>query len=478
MDTAQRERFDPGPALDGLLAGIGLERSAAGGSVTFAGADPIIPSRHRLGACIGIPMMAAALGAAAFGRRRGLAGQDLHLDLRRAIHGVNPSSFWRPTLGGEAFGHPLVLDDPFLMAPFRTADGRTVMACGVYPHQVAQWCRFLDVPPDFGRVAAAFARWEADNLEDTANAAGLPLTIARTPAEWLAHPQGELLAAEPVISMVRVGDAPILDPERAARPLDGIRVLSFTHAIAGPVAGRTLAEQGADVLCATRPNDYEHEFIYDEANPGSRSAWIDLATPSGREQSRRLLANADVVINNHRGRKLEDLGLDPHLLAGEFPGIISVSITCYGSKGPWAQRGGFDMNASAASGLMAIEGSPDAPRLPVTGMVNDFITGYLAAAGATAALVRRADEGGSWRVEVNLTRAAMWYQSLGFVGPATAGSGPDHALLEPHAICAETPLGRLHTLAPQVEFSVTPGRWRDPVLVPRGSSEAEWLGAG
>ena len=68
------------------------------------------------------------------------------------------------------------------------------------------------------------------------------------------------------------------------RPFDGVRVLSFTHAVAGPTVGRTLAEHGADVLCATRPNDYEHEFIYAEANVGSRSAYIDLASPTGQER--------------------------------------------------------------------------------------------------------------------------------------------------------------------------------------------------
>jgi crotonobetainyl-CoA:carnitine CoA-transferase CaiB-like acyl-CoA transferase len=418
--------------------------------------------------------MGAAVGAVAFHRRRGGPAQDLHLDLRQAVHGITPHAFWHPTLSGELPPFPLVADNPFLLAPYRTADGRTVMASGVYPHLAAKWCRFLDVPPDYAKVAAAFAKWDAFELEEQANAAGLPLCVARTPQEWLDHPQGALLADRPVIGLHRIGDAPVHEFGAAARPLDGIRVLSFTHAIAGPTVGRTLAEQGADVLCATRPNDYEHDFIYAEANVGSRSAYLDLTTDTGRERADRLLADTHIVVNNHRGDKLEKLGLDPGQLAARYPGIIVVSVTCYGSQGPWAGRGGFDMNGSAASGLMTLEGGTEDPKLPVTGMINDFITGYLGAVGALAALVKRATEGGSWHVTVNLTRAAMWYQTLGLVDPAAAGSGDEHALREPAAYDAPSPLGDVHMLAPPVRFSHTPAAWPEPALVPRGSSRPQW----
>jgi len=165
-------------------------------------------------------------------------------------------------------------DNPFLLPPYRTRDGRWVMASGVYPHLAAKWCRFLDVPPDNAKVAAAIAKWDALELEDAANEAGLPTCVIRTPDEWLRHEQGAHLASLPVIGFERIGDAPARDFGPAARPFDGIRVLSFTHAVAGPAVGRTLAEQGADVLCATRPDDYEHEWIYDEVNVGSRSALI------------------------------------------------------------------------------------------------------------------------------------------------------------------------------------------------------------
>jgi crotonobetainyl-CoA:carnitine CoA-transferase CaiB-like acyl-CoA transferase len=418
--------------------------------------------------------MAAAVAAVALHRRRGGPAQDLHLDLRQAVHGITPHAFWHPTIAGEMAPIALLSDNPFLLDPYRTRDGRTVMASGVYPHLAAKWLRFLDVPPDRDKVAAAFARWDSAGLEEAANRAGLPLAVARTPAEWLAHPQGALLATQPVIGLERLGDAPPRALTATERPLEDVRVLSFTHAIAGPTVGRTLAEQGADVLCATRPNDYEHDFIYADANLGSRSTYLDLTREAGRDMAGQLLAGADVVVNNHRGGKLERLGLGLRTLAERHPGLISVSVTCYGSTGPWAERGGFDMNGSAASGLMTLEGSPEQPRLPVTGMINDFITGYLGAIGATAALIKRATEGGSWHVTVNLTRTAMWYQSLGLVAPEFAGSDDEHSLREPDAYDAPSPLGAVHTLAPPVRFSRTTPAWPDPVLVPRGSSHPHW----
>jgi crotonobetainyl-CoA:carnitine CoA-transferase CaiB-like acyl-CoA transferase len=228
------------------------------------------------------------------------------------------------------------------------------------------------------------------------------------------------------------------------------------------------------VLCATRPNDYEHEFIYAEANVGSRSTYIDLDSPVGQERAAALLEDANIVVNNHRVGSLEGRGLEPQRLVERYPGLVYVSVSCYGSTGPWARRGGFDMNGSAASGLMTIEGTESEPKLPVTALINDYITGYMGAIGATAALVKRATEGGSWHVSVNLTRTAMWCGSLGLVDPDVAGCDDEHSLRDPLPYDAPSPLGDVHMLAPPVRFSQTRPRWRDPILVPRGSGHPEW----
>lgn len=469
--------FDPRSALEQVLGPLGLSIADAGGAVEIGGADPIFDSRLRLGASIGVPIMACAVATAAIWRLRGGPPQELRLDLRQAIHGITPHFAWQPTINGQPHGHALVFDNFFLLAPYRTRDGRTVMASGVYPHMAAAWLRFLDCPPGWERLVAAFGRWDAAELEDAANAAGLPATIARTPAEWLVHPQGALLARTPPVAVEKIADSEPRPLGAAERPLSDVRVLSFSHAVAGPTVGRTLAEHGADVLNATFPNHFEHDFIYNEANVGSRSATLDLRLADHRARVEELLADADVVVDNHRPGKLERYGLGAEELAARHPGVVFVTVSAFGLDGPWAERAGFDMNGSAASGVMAIEGAGGDPQLPPTGLLNDFITGYLGAVGALAAIHRRALEGGSYRVSVSLARTGMFVASLGEVDPHLARSSAEHSPRDPAVVIAETPLGTLRQLAPPVRFSHTPPRWIDPILVPRGSSRPEWRAA-
>jgi len=157
------------------------------------------------------------------------------------------------------------------------------------------------------------------------------------------------------------------------------------------------------------------------------------------------------------------------------------------------------MLGTAASGLAMLEGANGLPSLPPTAMLNDYITGNMGAAGAAAALLKRAKEGGSYHVTVSLTRCAMWYQSLGLIPEAerafsknplqqlARGLSPDdllrmeheskqltQRLLEPEILIRDTPLGRVRRLAPAVTYSATPACWREPLLVPRGSCTPEW----
>ena len=107
--------------------------------------------------------------------------------------------------------------------------------------------------------------------------------------------------------------------------------------------------------------------------------------------------------------------------------------------------------------------------------ICNWIAGYIGAAGIQAALIRRAKEGGSYHVRVNLTRCAMWFMSLGVLErDAIHAVGEEHELLKPDTIRASTPHGELVRLAPPVKFSETDGYWEDPVLTVRGSCKPEW----
>jgi crotonobetainyl-CoA:carnitine CoA-transferase CaiB-like acyl-CoA transferase len=127
------------------------------------------------------------------------------------------------------------------------------------------------------------------------------------------------------------------------------------------------------------------------------------------------------------------------------------------------------------SRLRLEEGTPDRPAFPPTMIMNDYIAGYIGAAGIQAALIRRAKEGGSYHVRVNLTRCAMWFMSLGVLErDAIYAAGEEHRLLNPDTIIAYTPYGELVRLAPPVTFSETNGFWEDPVVTVRGSCKPEW----
>ncbi|NIK86818.1 hypothetical protein FHS83_000136 [Rhizomicrobium palustre] len=353
-------------ALSELIEPLGLSVADTGGCIEIFGADPLFPSAVRLGEAFSIAAMAQAVGAAAIWRERTGEGQNLCVDIRQAAHSIVPEFTFHPTINGHSYPNWMGNMHPFGVFPFRTADGRWVYPSGVYPHQHFAWSNFFNCGLSHANIAAAIAKWNAAELEDTANAKGHTLCIARSAEEWLAHPQGRYLANEPVIVVRKIGEGPLVPLAPAKRPLEGIRVLSLTHAIAGPVVGRTLAEQGADVLCVNRPNDFEHAWVYDDANVGARSTFLDLNDPEQNRTCKALAQTADVFVDSYRGRKMAEFGLSPAELAALRPGIIVVSVRCYGWDGPWFDRGGFDMLGSAASGLAMLEGVSGMPALPPT----------------------------------------------------------------------------------------------------------------
>ncbi len=108
---------------------------------------------------------------------------------------------------------------------------------------------------------------------------------------------------------------------------------------------RTLAEQGAEVLHLVDPQSFEHESLYIDACVGFQSSWLDLKQPEGRERALKLARRADVFVEDFRGRCMSKLGFSPQELAARRPGIIYASGRCYSYDGPWAHRGGFDMEA-------------------------------------------------------------------------------------------------------------------------------------
>ena len=282
----------------------------------------------------------------------------------------------------------------------------------------------------------------------------------RTREEWGQHPQGKYLDGVPLVEIVKVADSnPVpYDPD-PTQPLSGIKTLALTHVIAGTCAARTLAEYGAQVLHVARDQSVEHEGLVMDVNVGMRSTFMNLRNPDHKQALTALLPEADVFIEGFRGRSMEKLGFGVDEVATKNPGKIYLSVRCYGWEGPWWDRGGFDMEALTVTGFTIAEGAGKTPRFPPTMVLNDYIAGYLGAAGVIAALRRRAKEGGSYHVRISLAKAALWFASLGsFDDVQFDATDADHRMIEPRTIKGQTPYGELHRLAPQVVLSKTPGR--------------------
>jgi crotonobetainyl-CoA:carnitine CoA-transferase CaiB-like acyl-CoA transferase len=292
--------------------------------------------------------------------------------------------------------------------------------------------------------------------------------MVRTPDEWKAHPQHAALEPLARLSVHKIGDAPVEPVGDGVRPLGGVRALDLTRVLAGPTCGRTLAAHGADVLLVNKegmPN--VPAFVLDTSH-GKRSAYVDLDTEA--DVLRGLVRDADVFTNGYRGGALDKRGFGVEEVAAMRPGIVYVSISCYGDVGPWRERPGWEQLAQSVSGIAHTQGGDGPPTL-VPAAACDYTTGYLAALGAMTGLALRATEGGSWHVQASLCQTAQWIIAEGARCDRDAATGlPDRA---PWTTTSVTPEGTLTHLGPIVEMSATPPRWDRP-SPPLGFDQPSW----
>src|SRR5207248_8461320 len=164
-----------------------------------------------------------------------------------------------------------------------------------------------------------------------------------------------------------------------------------------------------------------------------------------------LAADADVVIQSFRPGALDRRGCSAEALAARRPGLIYVSVSGYGSGGPWATRGAYEALGQSVAGISEAESFQGRPRSVRTGTLNDYLGAYLATAGALAALVRRCRDGGSYHVKVSLARTSMWVRQLGTIAEASEFVGLDYE--EPAAptlVSTDSPFGIVTALSPPI----------------------------
>ena len=424
------------------------------------GTEPALPSSFRVDAAAAASIGAAGLAAEAIWRHRTGAGQGVSIDIRHAAAEFRSERHLR--VGGQ---EPKDIWDPIAGA-YPTADGWVRLHTN-FPHHRDGILKLLNCANTREDVAAALRRRKAEEFETAAWKAGMCVSAYRSFAQWDAHPHAQALSGIPPVRLERLRDAPPLPfTPNPTRPLEGVKVLDLTRVIAGPVAGRTLAAHGAEVLYVASPHVPNLPALIADTGRGKRACAIDLETEAGRAQLRALVEQADIFLQSYRPGALARHGFGPAQVAAMRPGIVVATLSAYGDTGPWAGKRGFDSLVQTSTGFNHAEAEAagaSAPK-PLPCQALDHASGYFLALGAMAARLRQAKEGGNWKVSVALATTGTWLRGLGRMD-GLATPDPGHAemadLLEPSSF-GPTPSTAIRHAA---QLSATPATWS------RGASE-------
>jgi crotonobetainyl-CoA:carnitine CoA-transferase CaiB-like acyl-CoA transferase len=317
------------------------------------------------------------------------------------------------------------------------------------------------------------AEWTKAELEATIVENGGCAAEMRSADAWQQHPQGRSVAAEPLAHIFATdrSAAPVW-PVTAARPLAGLKVLDLTRVLAGPVATRFVAGYGADVL-RVDPPDWDEPGVVPEVTLGKRCARLDLNEASDRTRFEALLARADILLHGYRPGALDGLGYGPATRRKLSPGLIDICLDAYGWTGPWATRRGFDSLVQMSTGIaecgMRWRNADRPVPLPVQAL--DHATGYLMAAVAVRAVVRRLQQGNGTEARVSLVRTAKLLLDQRDVAEAKL---PAETEADWSTATEATEWGQARRVRPPVEVDGAPMHWARPACG-LGSAEPRWL---
>lgn len=331
----------------------------------------------------------------------------------------------------------------------------------------------LGVNEDKQKVAQAILLRGKEELETAIVQAGGVAAAMRTRQEWSQHAHGNTVAAEPLIHWNSIScSTPLNWPATRERPLAGLNVLDLTRVLAGPVATRTLAGFGANVL-RIDPPDWEEPNVIPDVTLGKRCARLDLTRQEDRQQFEQLLASADLLIHGYRPGALDKMGYSPTVRHEISPALMEVSLNAYGWTGPWSQHRGFDSLVQMSCGIAdaGMHWKKQDNPYPLPAQALDHATGYLMAAAAIKAIENLITGKGCTHARLSLARTAelLVKQTQKEHVPLAADIKPSD--LSSHI--EQTPWGKAHRLKPAIEIHGTPMKW-DHAACQLGSSLAKW----
>lgn len=367
----------------------------------------------------------------------------------------------------------------------KTADGHVRMHDN-FPNHQQNALKVLSLPADATRedVTKKMATWPSVELETKAFSAGAVIAALRSKDEWDTLPQANAIADSPILINRFAGHNPYLPSSGAQSPnakcLRGIRVVEMSRVIAAPVAGKTLAAHGADVIWVTSPNLPDLPNLDIDLSRGKRTVQLNIKHAEDNAKLIGLLREADVFIQSYRPGSLAAQGLSIEELTKINPNLIVASLNAYGSDGPWSQNRGFDSLVQTCSGLNVEDakryGQNEVARvLPCQAL--DHGAGYFLAAGIIAALYKRAADGGSYEVKVSLAGVMKYLRSLGQFEERSGFERKNFETskdVEEYIGTYHTAFGELRAVRHAASIEGVEVGW-DEMPKPLGSDRAEWL---
>lgn len=447
--------FDPGGPYRGWNGSDEVIAALSGGAFLFGEAEgpPMLPQGHGPQLTAGLTAFIAGLAASmehSADRRRRVAVNVLEAAMcysENGALGAQQTSAVTPRVGVNRFV------PTYPSGPYPTLDGWVGVTC-LTPAQWRALCRLIgrdDLAAD-ERFSTAYKRLLIGDEVDAALAGAF---AARTQAEWV---ELGIVHRIPIAPMVRPGALPSVEhwkgrgafeafgprgvaaptlpyqlrfdgavqprwqAEGGDGPLSGLRVIDFSMGWAGPLCARTLADLGADVVkieSEARPDWWrgweegldadarERPLNFINVNRNKRGVDLDLTAPEGLAQARRLLAEADVVVENYAAGVLDKLGLGQAVQRALRPGVISLSMPAFGNGGPLSGIRAYGSTVEQASGLPFVNGEAHWPPSQQHMALGDPIAGLYGASAIVAALYARHRLGGA---DIDMAQVACLFQ--------------------------------------------------------------------
>lgn len=437
-------------------------------AIKLTGTGPLLPSSFAVDTAAQVTVAAAGLAAADIWKQRSGQSQDVAVDLRHAVIECRSERYMRVD------GKPPPPAWDAIAGVYKVRDGFVRLHTNFKHHREAV-CKVLGCEAEREKVQAALNGWDGEAFETAAYAGGCVVSFMRPYDTWSKHPHAKALAELPLLTIEKIGEAAPRPWPAGDRPLSGVRVLDLSRVIAGPLAGRTLAAHGADVLLVAGPNLPQIDWLTIDHGRGKLSTHLELKSEEGRATLRSLLKDADIFSQGFRPDSLASLGFSAEEAAKINPGIVFVSMCAYGHKGPWSGRRGFDSLVQTTTGFNHAEGQAagvDGPK-ELPSQMLDHATGYLMAFGAMMAKARQAREGGSWHVRLSLAQTGRWLWNLGRVEGAMKRPELPAETVAQYMEKRPSGFGELTSVRHSAILSKTPARWTRPAM-PLGSHPPQW----